>query len=132
MRILFEASLTKVHRYFFASSVPTFVSLSSWQKPDNSQDVKVGTLIALLVDTGDSWQNVEVPEAQEKPATAAQIPTPAPKQIPTPTPAPVAAAVQPHSTSLAEGSADDWYVMTTLLAFCIPWFSVFMLIELKS
>ncbi|XP_060085340.1 pyruvate dehydrogenase protein X component-like [Ylistrum balloti] len=29
--------------------------------PENSKDVKVGTLIALMVEEGDDWQNVEVP-----------------------------------------------------------------------
>jgi hypothetical protein len=30
--------------------------------PDNSTDVKVGKLIALLVEKGDDWKNVEVPK----------------------------------------------------------------------
>ncbi|CAF1446032.1 unnamed protein product [Adineta steineri] len=34
--------------------------------PDNSTDVKVGKLIALLVEKGDDWKNVEVPKTEEK------------------------------------------------------------------
>ena len=49
------------------------------QKPDNSADIKVGTLIALMVEEGDDWQNVEVPgEASGAPTpTAAATPPPA-------------------------------------------------------
>ncbi|CAF0728428.1 unnamed protein product [Rotaria sordida] len=34
--------------------------------PDNSTDVKVGKLIAILVEKGDDWKNVEVPKTEEK------------------------------------------------------------------
>ncbi len=34
--------------------------------PDNSTDVKVGKLIALLVEKGGDWKNVEVPKTDEK------------------------------------------------------------------
>ncbi|CAF2711832.1 unnamed protein product [Rotaria sp. Silwood2] len=34
--------------------------------PDNSTDVKVGKLIAILVEKGDDWKNVEVPKVEEK------------------------------------------------------------------
>jgi hypothetical protein len=34
--------------------------------PDNSTDVKVGKIIALIVEKGDDWKNVEVPKAEEK------------------------------------------------------------------
>jgi len=30
--------------------------------PENSENVRVGTLIALLVEEGDDWKNVEIPE----------------------------------------------------------------------
>ncbi len=40
--------------------------------PDNSTDVKVGKLIALIVEKGDDWKNVEVPKTEEK--TASQKP----------------------------------------------------------
>lgn len=32
--------------------------------PDNSTDVKVGKLIALIVDKGEDWKNVEVPKTE--------------------------------------------------------------------
>jgi pyruvate/2-oxoglutarate dehydrogenase complex dihydrolipoamide acyltransferase (E2) component len=41
--------------------------------PDNSTDVKVGKLIALIVEKGDDWKNVEVPKTEEK--TASQKPS---------------------------------------------------------
>ena len=40
------------------------------QVPDNSTDVKVGKLIAVLVDKGDDWKNVEVPKSAEAPAAS--------------------------------------------------------------
>ncbi|GFO01081.1 dihydrolipoamide acetyltransferase component of pyruvate dehydrogenase complex [Plakobranchus ocellatus] len=38
--------------------------------PENTKNIKVGTLIALLVEEGDDWQNVEIPAGADKPATA--------------------------------------------------------------
>jgi pyruvate/2-oxoglutarate dehydrogenase complex dihydrolipoamide acyltransferase (E2) component len=45
--------------------------------PDNSTDVKVGKLIALIVEKGDDWKNVEVPkiEASQKPSETKKPPT---------------------------------------------------------
>lgn len=40
--------------------------------PDNSTDVKVGKLIALIVDKGEDWKNVEVPKTEA--ASAGQKP----------------------------------------------------------
>jgi len=37
--------------------------------PDNSTDVKVGKLIALIVEKGDDWKNVEIPKTEEKPSS---------------------------------------------------------------
>ena len=34
--------------------------------PDNSADVKVGKLIALVVEKGEDWKNVEVPKIEEQ------------------------------------------------------------------
>ena len=31
------------------------------QKPDNSKDVNIGTLIALVVEEGEDWKNVKIP-----------------------------------------------------------------------
>ena len=45
----------------------------SLQKPDNSKDITVGTLIAVLVDEGDDWQNVVIPDHEE--ITASDTPT---------------------------------------------------------
>ncbi|XP_069132766.1 pyruvate dehydrogenase protein X component, mitochondrial-like [Argopecten irradians] len=36
---------------------------------ENAKDIKVGTLIALIVDEGDDWQNVQVPADAGTPAT---------------------------------------------------------------
>ncbi|CAH1786725.1 unnamed protein product [Owenia fusiformis] len=36
--------------------------------PDNSKDVKLGTLIALIVEEGDDWKNVTVPDVSSSPA----------------------------------------------------------------
>lgn len=36
--------------------------------PDNSTEVKVGRLIAILVEKGDDWKNVEIPKTEEKAA----------------------------------------------------------------
>lgn len=43
------------------------------QKPENSKNVKVGSLIALMVEEGEDWQNVEVPAdvTTDQPAAAA-------------------------------------------------------------
>ena len=64
------------------------------QKPDNSADVTVGTLIALMVDEGDDWRNVEVPagvEAAPKAAAAGSAPSsPPPAAAPPPPAAPAA------------------------------------------
>lgn len=42
--------------------------------PDNSTDVKVGRLIAMIVEKGDDWKNVEVPKIEEE-ATGDKKPT---------------------------------------------------------
>ena len=38
--------------------------------PDNSADVKVGKLIAILVEKGEDWKNVQVPKSEETSATS--------------------------------------------------------------
>jgi pyruvate/2-oxoglutarate dehydrogenase complex dihydrolipoamide acyltransferase (E2) component len=43
--------------------------------PDNSTDVKVGKLIALIVEKGDDWKNVEVPKTDEKPSEKKKVET---------------------------------------------------------
>ncbi|BFZ15838.1 hypothetical protein BsWGS_18876 [Bradybaena similaris] len=46
--------------------------------PDNSRDVVVGSLIALLVEEGDDWKSVQIPaEASVKPQPQAAAPAPA-------------------------------------------------------
>lgn len=35
------------------------------QKPDNSKDVKIGTLIALMVEEGEDWKDVEAPAGED-------------------------------------------------------------------
>ena len=43
--------------------------------PDNSTDVKVGRLIAVIVEKGDDWKNVEIPKSEEKGTTDKKIET---------------------------------------------------------
>lgn len=46
--------------------------------PNDSKDVKVGTLIALMVNEGEDWKTVEMPSSEEgdaapPPAAAAEV-----------------------------------------------------------
>ncbi|WAR02143.1 ODPX-like protein, partial [Mya arenaria] len=50
-------------------------------KPENTTDIKVGTLIAIMVEEGDDWQNVEVPAETE---AAPSSPAPPTQDKPTP------------------------------------------------
>ena len=43
--------------------------------PDNSADVKVGKLIAVIVEKGDDWKNVEVPKTEEKATVEKKVET---------------------------------------------------------
>ncbi|KAL4225617.1 hypothetical protein ACF0H5_016303 [Mactra antiquata] len=68
-------------------------------KAENSTDVKIGTLIAVMVEEGDDWQNVEIPEQSETPTDTAPS-EPAPTQ-------PVSQQVsQPSSDSAPRSAAD--------------------------
>lgn len=40
------------------------------QKPDNTTNIKIGTLIALVVEPGGDWQNVSIPVEEVPPAQA--------------------------------------------------------------
>lgn len=40
------------------------------QKAENSKDVQLGALIALMVEEGDDWKNVTVPDDVDTPSTA--------------------------------------------------------------
>lgn len=66
--------------------------------PENSTDVKVGTLIALMVDEGDDWQNVEVP-------ADAGAPPPSPAASESPSPASVISAPPPTTSSTGSHSS---------------------------
>lgn len=44
------------------------------QKPDNTTNIKIGTLIALVVEPGSDWQNVSIP-VEEGPPTQAPVPS---------------------------------------------------------
>ena len=55
------------------------------QKPDNSADVAVGELIALIVEHGEDWKNVSIPATLTPSATPAP---PADRDV-TATPTPV-------------------------------------------
>ena len=49
--------------------------------PENSQNVVVGTLIAMMVEEGDDWQNVKIPESSTTPtATPGDAGTPVSQQ----------------------------------------------------
>ena len=48
------------------------------QLPDDSKDVKVGTVIALMVAEGEDWKDVEMPAIEG----AAPTPTPATEEAP--------------------------------------------------
>ncbi|GFS19994.1 dihydrolipoamide acetyltransferase component of pyruvate dehydrogenase complex [Elysia marginata] len=63
--------------------------------PDNTNNVKVGTLIALLVEEGDDWKSVEIPADAEKPAAASPPPSVSPAAASTAMPA------APHGANLA-------------------------------
>lgn len=67
-----------------------FLAFFFFQKPENSTDITVGSLIAIMVEEGDDWQNVEVP-VDEAVSPASEAPPPAPSAPPTsaPVPAPV-------------------------------------------
>ncbi|XP_064634734.1 pyruvate dehydrogenase protein X component, mitochondrial-like [Lineus longissimus] len=65
-------------------------TLAKILKPENSKDVKIGTLIAVMVEEGDDWQNAEIPaeEVDAAAPTAAVTeaeasPSPASKAAPT-------------------------------------------------
>ncbi|XP_067654552.1 pyruvate dehydrogenase protein X component, mitochondrial-like [Haliotis asinina] len=72
--------------------------------PDNTADVKIGTLIAVIVEEGDDWQNVEIPAHTDPdtgpPAPAAAAPAPS-----TPSPSPPPAA--PATPAAVEVSSKD-------------------------
>ena len=69
-----------------------------FQKPDNSADVSVGTLIALVVDEGDDWQNVQVPASAEAAPKSSAPASPPPAVAPPPPPAAPAAAAAAGTT----------------------------------
>ncbi|RUS83566.1 hypothetical protein EGW08_008672 [Elysia chlorotica] len=65
--------------------------------PDNTKNVKVGTLIALMVEEGDDWKNVEIPAEAATPAAAAQPPPPPAHAPATPTAASSVGGAAAHS-----------------------------------
>lgn len=66
--------------------------------PENSKNVKIGQLIALMVDLDDDWQNVTIPSE----ATAsADAPVPSTKPAaPPPPPPPVSSATPPAAVAV--------------------------------
>jgi len=60
------------------------------QKPENTPDVAVGELIALIVEPGEDWKNVSIPAAAAPSATE----TPS---VPTDTGTPVSVTSAPAS-----------------------------------
>lgn len=78
-------------------------------KPDNSADIKVGALIALLVDEGEDWKTVTVPPEAAAAAPSSSPPPPAPKAAAPTSPPPAAApavSAQPHKAGGA-----DWHLV---------------------
>ena len=88
-----------------------------FQKPENSSEVKIGTLIAIMVEEGDDWQNVEIPAETEQQAPES-APTPA---VSTPTPAP-STTTQTSDTSLQDLHAHGYQFVS--LSFDISSLSV--------
>ncbi|XP_046364149.2 pyruvate dehydrogenase protein X component-like [Haliotis rufescens] len=68
--------------------------------PDNTKDVKIGTLIAVMVEEGDDWQNVEIP-AHTAPDTGPPAPPTPPPSTPSPVATPAAAATTAASASVS-------------------------------
>ncbi|CAG5118343.1 unnamed protein product, partial [Candidula unifasciata] len=65
--------------------------------PDNSKDVVVGSLIALLVEEGDDWKSVQIPaDAGAKPQPVAAAAASAPTTVPVGKPQPVATVEHSH------------------------------------
>lgn len=55
------------------------------QKAENTADIKIGTMIAVMVEEGDDWQSAEVPDTSfDTPTSDSTPPTPSPPtQAPT-------------------------------------------------
>jgi dihydrolipoamide dehydrogenase-binding protein of pyruvate dehydrogenase complex len=64
------------------------------QKPEGSTDVKVGTLIAMMVAEGEDWKDVQIPAAIGAPTPQPRAATPAPKAA-----APAPQTVAPPASS---------------------------------
>lgn len=52
-----------------------FFSACTTQKPDDSKDVQLGTVIAVMVDEGDDWQNAQVPAEADSPSAPVSAPS---------------------------------------------------------
>ncbi|KAK7099198.1 pyruvate dehydrogenase protein X component-like [Littorina saxatilis] len=84
-------------------------------KPDNSENVTVGTLIALVVDEGDDWQSVEVPAGAGAAAPQAAggetaAPSPVATAAPTGGSTPGMKVEMPSlSPSMEEGTIVAWH-----------------------
>ncbi|KAK3925411.1 Dihydrolipoyllysine-residue acetyltransferase component 1 of pyruvate dehydrogenase complex, mitochondrial [Frankliniella fusca] len=80
--------------------------------PDDSKDVKVGSLIALMVAEGEDWQSVELPSGSGAPAAASPAPsasTPAAAPLPTGGSVPGTAINMPSlSPTMTEGTIVKW------------------------
>ncbi|CAI9722911.1 dehydrogenase X component, mitochondrial-like [Octopus vulgaris] len=79
--------------------------------PENSKNVKIGHLIALMVDLDDDWQNVTIP-TEVTASTDAPVPSPKPAAPPPPSPvssatSPAAAPVQSNDEIIEEIHALD-------------------------
>ena len=69
-------------KFIFLFQSFTKLCLLYTQKAENTADIKVGTLIAIMVEEGDDWQNVEIPAQPEQ----SSAPAPAAPSTPPDTP----------------------------------------------
>ena len=68
--------ITWINKYVYSiQGGPNKSVICVVQKPENSPGIAVGELIALIVEPGADWKNVEVPATAATPA--APTPTPA-------------------------------------------------------
>lgn len=94
--------------------------------PDNSPDVKVGKLIAVLVEKGEDWKNVEVPKTDEKAASQKPSETKKPASKPK--------EEQPKTDKQQQQSEQSQYVLfnLTIVRFLICIYLVMLLAQLHE
>lgn len=48
-----------------------FINIKYLKIPEDTKNIKVGTLVGLMVLPGEDWKNVQVPQGEDKTAAAA-------------------------------------------------------------